>query len=246
MKWLLILILLCGCTMIFDGKEVGGAAHGPVIMRFNGDQGECQKYIYEARVLLGNLKQQMEGRIKSGQVDRTLEDGTKIHAQSNRYGLADIDEIWIDSSQRKAVSNNDDDDDYAIIIDNINKVTDDDFNIFWGETNIATLIEPFPHNDGPRNGWATLILPSRDFAEPSVTPSNLYHKEEQSSIVKTMYANNLLERRTPLRIVSIKDNGHGNYGVVQVYKVTRTSAKLVVEGEYKGDYLDTLCTLAIP
>lgn len=99
---LLLLLLLTGCAMFYNGKNIGGAEHRPALTRFNGDPGECQKYIYEARLLLGDLKQQMQGHTKWGQMDQTLDNGVKLHAQSNQYGLADIDEIWIDVSALKS------------------------------------------------------------------------------------------------------------------------------------------------
>lgn len=99
MKWLLILILLTGCTMRWDKTEIGGAEPGAVRFRFNGDPKLCQPYVYRGRVILGELKRQMQlGGIKNGQIDQTQPDGTKIHAQSNMYGLADIDEIWIEAT----------------------------------------------------------------------------------------------------------------------------------------------------
>lgn len=123
MKWLLTLILLSGCSMLFDGKQVGGAEHGPARMRFNGATELCQTHIYEGRVLLGTLKHQMQqGGIKNGQVDQKLPDGTKLHAQSNMWGLADIDEIWIDVSS-STTSKTDELEVYGYIVQNAQEFT---------------------------------------------------------------------------------------------------------------------------
>jgi len=99
--WLLV-ILLTGCTMLWDdgkdGVEIGGKTVTPATIRLYGDETLAQKYIGVGRQILGTLKQQMDlGGLKAQYADVKLEDGTKIRAKSNMWGLADIDEIWIEA-----------------------------------------------------------------------------------------------------------------------------------------------------
>jgi hypothetical protein len=86
--------------MKFNGStEIGSAEIGPVVFRTKGDLGLAKKYLYRGRVLLGDMKRRMQlnNDIKWLQQDHLLPDGTFIHTQSNRYGLRDIDEVWIDA-----------------------------------------------------------------------------------------------------------------------------------------------------
>lgn len=99
--WLIItVLLLTGCAMKWENNtHIGGAELGPATIRYlnDTDPGEAQPYVYPARWLLGDLKMRMQlAEIKWGETDITNPNGVKIHAQSNMYGLADIDEIWID------------------------------------------------------------------------------------------------------------------------------------------------------
>lgn len=97
--WLLIALLLTGCMKDADGKHIGGLEVGPVVKRYlnDTDPGAAQPYVYPALWLLGDLKRQMQlSGNKWGERDYINQDGIKIHAQSNMWGQADIDEIWID------------------------------------------------------------------------------------------------------------------------------------------------------
>lgn len=83
--------------MKFDGEiEIGGLETGPVLFRTRGGP-RCQDYFYSGRKLLGELKQGMQlGEIGFGKKDVIFKNGVRLHAQSNRIGLADMDEVWID------------------------------------------------------------------------------------------------------------------------------------------------------
>lgn len=97
-----VLLLMAGCMKDADGNHIGGLEAGPAVIRYleNTDPGAAQPYVYPARWLLGDLKRQMQlAGIKWGQSNIINQDGVKLHAQSNQYGLADIDEIWIDMSE---------------------------------------------------------------------------------------------------------------------------------------------------
>jgi hypothetical protein len=83
----------------FNGTtEIGGAENGTVVFRTKGDRGLAEKYFYRGRVLLGDMKRRMQlnTNIKWLEEDHQQHDGAWIHVQSNRYGLADIDEVWVD------------------------------------------------------------------------------------------------------------------------------------------------------
>jgi len=83
--------------VFFNGKHIGGLELGPVLRNFLGDPNLCATYEAKARLLLGELKRKMQlGGIKAGITRKTLPDGVKLYAQSNMYGLADIDEIGVD------------------------------------------------------------------------------------------------------------------------------------------------------
>ncbi|MGZ4972504.1 MAG: hypothetical protein ACXWDN_07075 [Limisphaerales bacterium] len=104
--WLIIALLLTGC-MKFDNQHIGGLETGPAVTRYlnDTDPGAAQPYVYPARWLLGDLKRQMQlANIKWGQTNIINQKGVKIHAQSNQYGLADLDEIWIEMPKVAAAS----------------------------------------------------------------------------------------------------------------------------------------------
>lgn len=83
--------------MKWGDSHIGGPELGPVIFRYpEGNEPIAQKYIYQGRLLLGELKKQMQlGGLKDMTTEIKIPDGTKIRAKSNQWGLADIDEVWI-------------------------------------------------------------------------------------------------------------------------------------------------------
>jgi len=108
-KLWLLLILLTGCTMLWDdgkdGVEIGGKTVTPTNIRLFGEETLGKKYIGIGQKILGALKQQMDlGGHKNLGMNKTLPDGTKIHVQSNMWGIADIDEIWIDVISTTSIS----------------------------------------------------------------------------------------------------------------------------------------------
>ena len=90
--------------MKFEDTHIGGIETGPVLFRTSGGP-RCQDYFYYGRKLLGELKQRMQlGGVGFGEQDLILKNGVKLHALSNRIGLADIDEIWIDVTGMETVT----------------------------------------------------------------------------------------------------------------------------------------------
>lgn len=98
-RWLLItLCLFVWANMKFEDDHIGGAEHGPVTFRYpQGNEGIAQKYAYLGRVILGELKHWMQlSEVMAAETPEIrLYDDTRIKAKSNRWGLADIDEISI-------------------------------------------------------------------------------------------------------------------------------------------------------
>lgn len=92
--------------MQFGDDEVGGYHNLPAHQGMS--DADAQNYVGQARELLGNLKYYMQERgFMYQQARRELPDGTVLHAQSNRHGLADIDKIWIDTSKTAKKGEND-------------------------------------------------------------------------------------------------------------------------------------------
>jgi hypothetical protein len=86
-----------------EDTKIGGYESGPVITEFRGDPDLGQKHVHQARVLLGYLKQAMQrGGLKAHKAYQELQDGTKLYASSNMWGLASIDAILIDVTGKKS------------------------------------------------------------------------------------------------------------------------------------------------
>lgn len=102
-QWLILLILLTGCTMRdIDGNHIGGQEVGAVNIETVGDEEAATRYIGYARAVLGGLKQYMQlSEIRAHYASTTLDDGTEIRAHSilGQDGFADVDKIWINVPQ---------------------------------------------------------------------------------------------------------------------------------------------------
>jgi len=88
--------------MLFSNKQIGGHALNPANTTFRGAPEDCEPYINQSAVLLGNLKQRMQ--IEGVKVDKAytqLKDNTILTATSNNAGLAAIDSVEIDVTRRK-------------------------------------------------------------------------------------------------------------------------------------------------
>jgi len=88
--------------MLFSNKQIGGHASCPANTKFRGDPEDCEPYVNQSAVLLGNLKQRMQ--IEGVKVDKAytrLKDNTVLTAISNNAGLAAIDSVEIDVTRSK-------------------------------------------------------------------------------------------------------------------------------------------------
>ena len=84
--------------MQFDDEEIGGKTLTPATKRYFGDPVLAELYLWRGQLLLGELKRRMQqADLPAAHVDLELPGPVAIRAISNQWGLADIDEIWIDT-----------------------------------------------------------------------------------------------------------------------------------------------------
>lgn len=90
--------------MDIDDIQLGGKHHGAVSIRALGTttQEDALAYAHIGRKVLGEYKQRLQqSDTLSGHHDVTLQDGTSIRVVTNMQGLSPIDQIYVDTGNRK-------------------------------------------------------------------------------------------------------------------------------------------------
>jgi hypothetical protein len=90
--------------MKFNLTEIGGRETGAAAIRPVGTTTleDALAYANVGRKILGDFKQRLQqGGLKDGRFEQTLQDGTIITVITNMIGLAPIDQIYVDTGQRK-------------------------------------------------------------------------------------------------------------------------------------------------
>jgi hypothetical protein len=92
--------------MKFNRTEIGGRETGAAAIRPVGTTSLEDAFAYAniGRKILGDFKQRLQqGGLKDGRFEQALQDGTVITVITNMIGLAPIDQIYVDTGQRKKI-----------------------------------------------------------------------------------------------------------------------------------------------
>lgn len=250
--------------MKFDETQVGGTDVDPFLFQWRGDEVTARSHIYQARIMLGELKQQMElGALPSGVSRKRMRDGSVVRvtvAKGDGDVTQDISTVFVDTvptasdDEAGAGAGTAEETPYAfvsaIFVINSNAWTDDDLGIYWNGELAAYVDEQYlggPGDSVRRSVWITptsVTVPTSTVmfyvsgAYVELTVEQFYTSLSNVPIqIRNMHSDLLLVKAAgidTLSVATLKNNGEGNYGKIAAFNYTAGKLWQIQNAVYSG------------